>query len=77
MEANGGSGRKSAMTRVGWLHGLLPAKREKVEGEIASLTHSAYIFYFFYFILFLYAKDLKMHSRMCPLFMRNNSVVFI
>lgn len=73
MEANGGSGRKSAMTRVGWLYGLLPAKREKVEGEIASLTHSAYIFYF---IFFIYAKDLKMHSRMCPLFM-NNSVVFI
>lgn len=47
MEANGGSGRKSAMTRVGWLHGLLPAKREKVEGEIASLTHSAYIFFNF------------------------------
>lgn len=42
-EANGGSGRKSALTRVGWLHGQLPAKREKAAGEIASPTHSAYI----------------------------------
>lgn len=56
MEANGGSGRKSAMTRVGWLHGLLPAKREKVEGEIASLTHSAYIFLFFILFSFFMPK---------------------
>lgn len=43
MEANGGSGRKSALTRVGWLHGQLPAKREKAAGEPASPTRSAYI----------------------------------
>lgn len=73
MEANGGSGRKSALTRVGWLHGQLPAKREKAAGEIASPTHSAYILKK---KPQLVPKDLKMHSRTCSSFM-NNSVVFV
>lgn len=36
-DANRGSDRKWAMTPVGWLDGLLPAKKEKPEGETAKL----------------------------------------
>lgn len=56
------SGRKSAMTRLGWLYGLLPAKLEKLVGEIASVTRSANIFLNFLFD----AKDLRMLLRLSP-----------
>lgn len=59
------SGGKSAMTRRGWLSGLLPAKREKLVGEIASVTRSANFFFFFFNFLFD-AKDLRMLLRLSP-----------
>lgn len=88
MEANRGSDRKSAMTGVGWLYGLLPAKREKASRE--RLPVSPTLPNLFYFIYLCQRLGLKMHLsyfldlcvfttlvlRRCPLLM-NNSIVFI